>query len=214
MFVGKNDPIGETHPSLSAPRIRSSTKCAVPARGVLSSRYRRYTKSSWVTIALTPHLLEIGPGDQVLVSHLPLPYDDCTGNTVRRRADVLTFHAVRGCRFGMAQTRGSCRHVRHARRPLFRHVRLGDCGERGDLAIASPPKFFPVPEGGLIVSATRPSKELELAPRSWRDEFKAAINAIEVGFVHGRCPGLNALLGCIFRLKKWQRSHYHRQTGR
>ena len=67
MFVGKDDPIGETHPSLSASRIRSSTKCAVPARRVLISRYRRYPKSSRVAIALSPHLLEIGPGDQVLV---------------------------------------------------------------------------------------------------------------------------------------------------
>jgi dTDP-4-amino-4,6-dideoxygalactose transaminase len=81
-------------------------------------------------------------------------------------------------------------------------------GSRGDVAIASLPKFFPVPEGGLIVSETHPLKTLELAPCSLRDEVKAAADAVEIGVVHGRFPGLNTLLGGVFSLKNRLRRRY------
>lgn len=74
-------------------------------------------------------------------------------------------------------------------------------GSWGDFAIASLPKFFPVPEGGLIASDTRSLDALELAPSSWLDEIKAAANAVEVGAMHGRFPGLNTLLRGAFDMK-------------
>ena len=81
-------------------------------------------------------------------------------------------------------------------------------GGWGDIAIASLTKFFPVSEGGLILSATHPLQELDLAPCSWRDEIRAAVDPIEVGSAHGRFPGLNTLLGGVFGLKEWLRRRY------
>ena len=81
-------------------------------------------------------------------------------------------------------------------------------GSWGNIVIASLTKFFPVSEGGLILSATHPLQELDLAPGSWRDEIRAAVDPIEVGVVHGRFPGLNTLLGGVFNLKKWLRRRY------
>ena len=75
-------------------------------------------------------------------------------------------------------------------------------GSWGDVAIASLTKFFPVPEGGLLASATRPLDSLFLTPRSFRDELKAAADAIEIGARHDRFPGLNWLFNCVFGLKR------------
>jgi len=80
-------------------------------------------------------------------------------------------------------------------------------GSWGDIAIASLPKFFPAPEGGLILSATQPLNKLDMAQCSWRDEIKAAVDAVEIGVVHGRFTGLNAILGTVFRLKNLLRHH-------
>src|SRR5438309_4000555 len=92
------------------------------------------------------------------------------------------------------------------------HAFFGVCegvavGSWGHIAIASLPKFFPVPEGGLIASSARPLNGLAFAPCSWRDEVKAAANAIEIGVIHGRVPGLNALLRGAFGVKNWLRGN-------
>ena len=60
-------------------------------------------------------------GRQSARSHLPLPDDDCTGSTVRRRADVLPHHGVRERGSGMAPECSPCRRTRLARGPLLRH---------------------------------------------------------------------------------------------
>jgi dTDP-4-amino-4,6-dideoxygalactose transaminase len=86
------------------------------------------------------------------------------------------------------------------------HAFFGACeglavGSWGDFAIASLPKFFPVPEGGLIASGTRSLNGLVFAPCSWRDEVKAAASAVEIGAIHGRFPGLNSVLRGVFGVK-------------
>jgi len=86
------------------------------------------------------------------------------------------------------------------------HALFGQAGERpvgawGDFATASLSKFLPVPEGGLLASATLPMPSLALTPRRWRDEAKGWIDVAESGAMHQRLPGLNGLLATAFRAK-------------
>lgn len=75
-------------------------------------------------------------------------------------------------------------------------------GSWGDVAIASLTKFFPVPEGGCIVSCQRVLGHLTLTPRSTRAELRAAIDMIEIGARYRRFPGLNGLLRALFGTKE------------
>ena len=203
---------------------------APPLPGVLSSRYRRYTTSGRAAITLALRALKIGTGDKVLVptyhcptmvapvveiGALPMFYPI----TASGAADLewLTAAPLAGVRallaahfFAIPQPMSRLRAFCDARRIALiedcAHAFFGESegralGSWGDFAIASLPKFFPVPEGGLIASDTRPLDTLELAPSSWLDEIKAAANAVEVGAMHGRFPGLNTLLRSAFDVK-------------
>ncbi len=211
-----------------------SGKRAAPTPGVLSARHRRYTTSGRAAIALALRVLEIGPGDKVLVPtyHCPTMIAPVARSgaqpmfypiTASGGADLqwLQRAALAGARailathyFGfpqpMSRLRAFCDANRIALIEDCAHACFGmsdgvAVGSWGDLAIASLPKFFPVPEGGLLLSATRPLKKLDLAPCSWREEVKAAVDAIEVGAGYGRFAGINTLLGGAFRMKNWLR---------
>lgn len=85
------------------------------------------------------------------------------------------------------------------------HTFFGQAGERavghwGDLATASVTKFFPVPEAGLLASAT-PLPALALQPPGARQQVKAWVDLLERGAEHRRLTGLNTVLGALFRLK-------------
>jgi dTDP-4-amino-4,6-dideoxygalactose transaminase len=207
---------------------------AAPAPGVLSARYRRYTTSGRAAIALALRALEIRWGDKVLVPtyHCPTMIAPVVRSgaqpmfypiTASGAVDLewLQRAALDGVRamlathyFGIPQPMSTLR----AFCDVHRIALIEDCahaffgvsegvaaGSWGDLAIASLPKFFPVPEGGLVLSATRSLKKLDLAACKWRDEVKAVVDAVEIGVVHGRFPGLNTPLGGLFRLKNWLR---------
>jgi len=211
---------------------------AAPTRGVLSNPYRRYTTSGRAAIALALRVLGIGSGDKVLVPtyHCPTMITPVvrTGAqpmfypiTASGEVDLgwLQRAALAGVRvmlathyFGIPQPMSGVRAFCDAHRLAL----IEDCahaffgmsegapvGSWGDFAIASLPKFFPVPEGGLILSATHPLTGLELAPCSWRDEIKAAVDAIEIGVNHDCFPGLNTILGGVFGLKNWLRRRGH-----
>jgi len=210
---------------------------AAPTPGVLSARHRRYTTSGRAAIALALRVLEIRPGDKVLVPTYHCP--TMIAPVVQSGADPMFYPvtasggvdlewlqraAIAGTRailathyFGfpqpMSRLRAFCDANRIALIEDCAHACFGmsegvAVGSWGDLAIASLPKFFPVPEGGLIVSATHPLKELDFTPCSWRDEVKAAVDAIEIGAGHGRFAGLNSLLGGAFRMKNWLRRRH------
>lgn len=205
-------------------------KRAAPARGVLSAPHRLYTTSGQAAIALALRMLETGPGDKVLVPtyHCPTMIAPVVRSgaqplfypiTASGGPDLnwLLRSPVSGVRamlathyFGFPQAMSGVRAFCDAHRVAL----IEDCahaffgmsegmavGSWGDFAIASLPKFFPVPEGGLLLSATRPLKDLDLAPRGWRDEIKAAVDVVELGAGHDRFPGLNTLLGGVFGLK-------------
>lgn len=86
------------------------------------------------------------------------------------------------------------------------HAFFGMAGERtvgawGDYAAASISKFFPVPEGGLLISAQRPIDDMALAPQSVRARIKGWVDAVETGVMHRRFQGLNTAFKSLFLLK-------------
>jgi perosamine synthetase len=75
-------------------------------------------------------------------------------------------------------------------------------GSWGDYAIASLTKFFPIPEGGCLVSAAHELDASKLMRRGGvLRELRAAGDILEMGVRFRRLPGLNALLGAAFTLK-------------
>lgn len=67
-------------------------------------------------------------------------------------------------------------------------------GTTGEFAIASLPKFFPVAEGGCLVSRTQSPPGLGLRARGLLDELRAALDAIEYGARACRFGGVNSAL--------------------
>jgi dTDP-4-amino-4,6-dideoxygalactose transaminase len=204
--------------------------------GILDLPHRRFTTSGRAAIAVALRALGVGPGDKVLVPTYHCP--TMIAPVVRSGAqpvfypitasggvdpDWLSCQAA-GARailathyFGIPQPMSALRAFCDAKSIAL----IEDCahacfgvsegapvGSWGDVAIASLPKFFPVSEGGLIASARRPLDGLGLAPLSLRDEFKAVMDAVEIGAGHARFAGLNAPLGGLFRAKNWLR-HGH-----
>ena len=73
-------------------------------------------------------------------------------------------------------------------------------GSTGDYAIGSTMKFFPIYEGGCLVSR-RHKLDVTLTSAGAGFELKSALNALEAAFCYGRLPALRALLMVPLRLK-------------
>ena len=73
-------------------------------------------------------------------------------------------------------------------------------GSVGDYAIGSTMKFFPIYEGGCLVSR-RHRLDVALRGAGAGFEMKAALNALEAAFAYGRLPVLRMLLALPLRVK-------------
>jgi dTDP-4-amino-4,6-dideoxygalactose transaminase len=73
-------------------------------------------------------------------------------------------------------------------------------GSTGDYAIGSTMKFFPVYEGGCLVSR-RHRLDVALRGAGAGFEMKAALNALEAAFAYGRLPMLRVLLALPLHVK-------------
>ena len=204
--------------------------------GVLSAPFRRYTVSGRAAISLALNVLQLKPGDEALVPtyHCPTMISPVAHAGLQplfypiteSGAPDLNWIAqadLKGVRvmlathyFGLPQPMSAVRQfcdahgiklIEDCAHAFFGVSENRPVGSWGDIAIASLTKFFPVPEGGLIVSTMHPLDDLSLTSRTWHDEIKAAADAIEIGVRHGRFPGVNAALGGVFRLKDWVRGH-------
>lgn len=74
-------------------------------------------------------------------------------------------------------------------------------GSWGDYAIASSMKFFPIYEGGALVSARHSLATPNLNGAGAGFEAKAALNALENSFAYGRLPLVKAALWLPMQLK-------------
>ncbi|MDB5960309.1 MAG: hypothetical protein JWP59_1603 [Massilia sp.] len=73
-------------------------------------------------------------------------------------------------------------------------------GSTGDYAIGSSMKFFPIYEGGCLVSHRHPLN-VELHPAGMGFEAKAALSALEASFSYGRLHGVRLALALPLRVR-------------
>lgn len=199
-------------------------------RSVLDAGQVRKLTSGRVAIALALRRMGVGAGDQVLVPayHSPSmvpPVLWCGAIPVFYRigpdasvdlADVATRlgQATRAIMvthyFGFPQDMTSIRSFcdAHGLQLLedCAHGFFGEHGGRplgswGDYAIASSMKFFPIYEGGCLISARHQLDGLTLRSAGPGFEAKAALAALENSFACNRLPLLRALLRLPLRLK-------------
>jgi perosamine synthetase len=74
-------------------------------------------------------------------------------------------------------------------------------GSVGDYAVASMMKFYPIYDGGCLVSSRRMLEPA--APGNWNFQVKSALNLLEESIRYGRLRPLNWVLGALFLLKDW-----------
>lgn len=189
---------------------------------VLELPNRRYVTSARVAIALALKRLGVGPGDRVLVPayhclsmvepivfcgaeplffpltpKLEVPLD------VLERSDLTGVRAILVTHyFGFPQAMGAIAAFAQARRiPIVEdcaHAVFGRAdgrpiGSWGDYAAVSLMKFFPVYDGGCLVSRTDPLDDVVLERPSGRFEAKALLNSIERGLHYRRFPGMQTV---------------------
>jgi dTDP-4-amino-4,6-dideoxygalactose transaminase len=86
------------------------------------------------------------------------------------------------------------------------HCYFGQAGERtvgawGDYATASLSKFFPLQEGGVLASASRPVSALHLKPATLTAQLKGFIDILEISSKYNGFYGFNTGLKLIFKAK-------------
>ena len=212
----------------------SRRRTVVPP-SILESPHRLFTTSGRASIALALKALGIKQGDRVLVPtyHCPtmiapavrLGADplffptDAEGNVcldslravdLTRTKAMLAVHYF-GIPKPMAHVREFCdAHgialIEDCAHTMFGEVEGRPVGAWGDFAIASLTKFFPIPEGGCLVSASRDLTPDALESRGLKIEIKALVDLIEPGAHYGRLPGVNKLLTTVIAAKRLVRN--------
>lgn len=197
---------------------------------VLDAGQVRRVTSGRVAIALALRRMEIGAGDEVLVPayHSPsmvppilwcgarpvfyrigadasVDLDDVAARLGPATRAIMVTHY-----FGFPQDMATIRVFCDAHGLMLledcAHCFFGAQGGRpvgswGDYAIASSMKFFPIYEGGCLVSARHRLDTPALRSAGPGFEAKAALAALENAFAHGRLPFLRTLLRLPLRIK-------------
>ncbi|MES2900215.1 MAG: DegT/DnrJ/EryC1/StrS family aminotransferase [Pseudomonadota bacterium] len=197
---------------------------------VLDAGPARLVTSGRIAIAMALREMNVGSGDLVLVpayhslSMIP-PLLACGAEPVfykvgaNAQVDLADAQSRLGARvkaimvtsyFGMPQELARIRTWCDQHRILM----LEDCahcffgqhqgqpvGSWGDYAIASSMKFFPIYEGGCLVSAHHALKAPALRGAGKGFEVKAGLNALEHAFAYRRLPLIRALLWLPMQLK-------------
>jgi dTDP-4-amino-4,6-dideoxygalactose transaminase len=213
---------------LSLAAFTGGRRAALPS--LLDGADVRLVTSGRVAIGLALRALGVGPGDVVLVPayHSPSmvpPAHWCGADVAFYRvhpdtapdlADIETKLAGGKVKAILATHFFGIPHDLAPLRALCDRHGIGlveDCahcffgtrdgvavGGTGDYAIGSTMKFFPIYEGGCLVSR-RHRLDVKLSGAGAGFEIKAALNALEAAFAYGRLPALRALLVLPLRLK-------------
>jgi len=85
-------------------------------------------------------------------------------------------------------------------------------GSAGDFAIGSPWKFFPVRDGGCLVSSSRHSVELNLRGAGWSLELRAWVRTIETAGRYGRLRPISWLMALAQRVRSLRRVRATREA--
>jgi perosamine synthetase len=77
---------------------------------------------------------------------------------------------------------------------FFGATAAGPVGTTGHYAVASPRKFFPIAEGGLLTSAARDLRELSLPSASWGRTMLSALRMVDTAVEFGHLRAFAPLL--------------------
>lgn len=199
---------------------------------ILDRGHTVFTTSGRAAIVQALKIAGIGPGDRVLVPtyHCPTMISPITsagaepvfypiapdGSPRLEYLDGLSVEIsaiIAAHFFGMPQRISGIRRFCD-RRGIFMiedcaHAFFGEAegrpiGHWGDVGIASLTKFFPVVEGGCLVSENHPL-DLILNRRGIRTEIKTIADTLELGAGYRRLTGLNtAVNGVVFAKRTWR----------
>lgn len=84
---------------------------------------------------------------------------------------------------------------------FFGATAAGPVGSIGHYAVASPRKFFPIAEGGLLTSASRDLGELSVPAASWSRTMQSALRMVDTAVAYGRLRGFAPMLGVAKALR-------------
>lgn len=219
-----------THPVLSMGSFGRSAGRHVPS--VLDAHSRRFVTSGRVAIALALREMGIGAGDSVLVPAYhcasmvePVIWAGATPVFYRINADTsvnlddiaskldATSKVIMATNyFGFPQNLTVIRAFCDARGLKLledcAHSFLGEhngkpVGSWGDYAIASGMKFFPIYEGGCLVSSRHSLASIPLHSAGLGFEAKVTLNTLEDGFGYQRLGMIRTLLRLPMGLKNF-----------
>lgn len=230
-------------PVLDWSTLTGAHRAALPALDDL--RRVAYTTSGRAAIFQALKQLQLAPGSTVLLPSYHCPtmvapavvaglrpvfyaigadgLPDLAGIQIHERSPpraMLVAHYF-GLPRNLSATRAWCDRHRVALIEDCAHSYFGQAGERpvgawGDFATGSLSKFLPVPEAGVLASATRELSALVLQPRGPMTQLKGMADVLELSARHGRLRGVNGLLRGLFGLKgslKPARPHNAEETG-
>lgn len=220
-----------TQPLLSlASFFQGKSRSDLPS--VLDAGNAIFVTSGRVAIALALQQMKIGKGDKVLVpayhcasmvepviwlGATPVFYKINSDTTVdlddlKSKLSGSTKVLMATNYFGFPQNLADIRRFCDANGLLFledcAHSFMGEyrgkpLGSYGDYAIASAMKFFPIYEGGCLVSPSPAIDKVPLESAGLGFELKSAFNALEKGFAYGRMSFLKAVLSVPMWLKNF-----------
>jgi perosamine synthetase len=217
-----------THPVMSFGAFLRGNGPRVPS--VLDASSRRFVTSGRVAIAQALRQMNIGPGDSVLVPAYhcasmiePVVWSGATPVFYRVKADTSvdlddiatklsgsTKVLLAANYLGFPQDLSAIRAFCDAHGLLMledcAHCFLGEhkgkpVGSYGDYAIASSMKFFPIYDGGMVVSWRHPLDKIALHSAGPGFEAKMAFNSLEESFEYKRMGLVKALLWVPMSLK-------------
>lgn len=84
---------------------------------------------------------------------------------------------------------------------FFGATAAGPVGSIGHYAVASPRKFFPIAEGGLLTSASRDLRELSVPAPTWSRSMQAALRMVDTAVAYGRLRAFAPMLGVAKHLR-------------
>lgn len=229
-----------TQPVLSSSSFLPGKRSSGVA-SVLDASAVKFVTSGRVAIALAMKEMGVGPGDKVLVPAYhcasmvqPVVWAGATPvfykvrpdtsvdlDDVQSKIDGATKALMATNYFGFPQDLTSLRRFCDDSHLYFledcAHSFLGEyrnkpLGSYGDYAIASAMKFFPVYEGGCLVSSRQKISHLELTSAGLGFEVKAAFNALEKSFSFGRMGALKAALSAPMWVKNFLWSQIKKST--
>ncbi len=216
--------------------LRGPLACSMSA--VIDLPNKVWTSSGKAAITFALREMRVGAGDRILAPTYhcpnivapivatgaqPLFYPiSSTGAPQLDHIASLDLAGVRGMiaahYFGLPQPMRSIREfcdrhhlalIEDCAHAMFGHVDGQAVGTWGDYAIVSLAKFFPVLEGGCLVSSRHPLREAPTLARSIGDEVKNAFDMLETAIRFRSLPGINSGLAALFSLKNKLR---HRDT--